>query len=80
MAEVTARQTVVAHAVDSGHPTSIHFYPDPKLDTNPDVNEGPFRKYMTLVKHSSIELPNEDGKIPVVSQELKAVQPARYIN
>lgn len=41
-AEVTAREAVVAHAVDSGPvPTSIHVPPDPKLDTNPDVNEAP---------------------------------------
>lgn len=36
---MTARQAVVAHAVDSGPvPASIHVSPDPKLDTNPDVN------------------------------------------
>ena len=39
---MTARETVVAHAVDSGPvPTSIHVPPDPKLDTNPNVNEAP---------------------------------------
>ena len=70
-AEVTAREAVVAHAVDSGPvPTSIHVSPDPKLDTNPDVNEAPsdpVRKYITLVKHSSIELSCQTniGRIPL---------------
>ena len=41
-AEVTAREAVVAHAVDSGPvPASIHVPPDPKRHTNPDVNEAP---------------------------------------
>lgn len=72
--EVTAREAVVAHTVDSGPvPTSIHVPPDSKPDTNPDVNEAPepVRKYMTLVKHSNIELSCQTniGQIPIVSQE-----------
>lgn len=39
---MTAREAVVTHAVDSGPvPTSIHVPPDPKLDTNKNVNEAP---------------------------------------
>lgn len=37
-----AREVETAHAVDLGPvPTSIHVPPDPKLDTDPDVNEAP---------------------------------------
>lgn len=83
-AEVTAREAVVAHAVDSGPaPTSIHVPPDPKLDTNPDVNEAPSDPEIDYASEAfkyRAELPNEhwaDSHCePGVKATLKPVQPA----
>lgn len=85
-AEVTAREAVVAHAVDSGPvPASIHVSPDPKLDTNPDVNActcSEIDDASEAFKYRA-ELPNEhwaDSHCePGVKAELKPVQPAMYI-
>lgn len=87
-AEVTAREAVVAHAVDSGPvPASIHVPPDPKAlyesrcewsaCTCSEIDDA-----SEAFKYRA-ELPNEhwaDSHCePGVKAELKPVQPAMYI-